>query len=93
MEVEIQEMVPTYVCEPGKEIVYDALVHQEDTIKTYKTHCQAKAVPVCTTRQEEQCMEVEWEDCQDQVVETCNTYTWRIPYQRQDHIVTCPLKY
>jgi len=91
-EVEIEEKVPTFDCFPGKEIAYEALVHQEKTIKTYKTHCKAKAVPVCTTRQEEQCLEVEWQHCQDQVVETCNSFRFMMPYQDQDHTVTCPLK-
>jgi len=92
VETEIEEKVPTFDCYPSKELTYPALVHQEKTIETYKTHCQAKAVPVCNTRQEEQCIEVEWQDCQDTVVETCNTFLFKMPYQDQEHTVTCPLK-
>ena len=93
VEIELIEDVPTFDCKPGKPIQYDALKQQEVDVTTYETTCIARAVPVCTTSTEKQCVLVEWEECKEYVETSCNKYTWKVPSQKEEHSLRCPLKY
>jgi hypothetical protein len=84
--------VPVYSCQDGQPLTYTAPVAATQEVTAFATNCQAAAKPVCTaTGTKQECIEVAYEDCVDQIVPQCQAsqQTYQIPYQTFDHRLKC----
>jgi hypothetical protein len=81
--------VPIYKCEDSAPIAYVKPVYAEVPVTTLKTTCEPRAVPVCVHTAKSACAVVEWEDCQETVVEKCMDLFIREPSQGFDHRLKC----
>ena len=90
-QVEIIENVPTFDCFDGQPIQYDHLVETSEPVSTYTTTCEAKVVPVCSTTTRQECTTVMWEECSDSIEPDCNSFPFKVPEQKADHTLRCPL--
>merc|ERR1712105_107136 len=89
----VKEEVPTFSCKNGKTITYPTPVIMSEDITSYDRTCQPQGHPVCTTRNEVECTNVEWEECTEEAKETCIPVTFRIPYQKFHHILRCSISH
>jgi hypothetical protein len=84
--------VPVYSCQDGQPLTYTAPVAASQEVTLFSTQCQAAANPACvTTGSKQECIEVTYEDCVDQIVPLCQAsqQTFQIPYQTFDHRLKC----
>ena len=82
--------VPTYTCVDMPVITYSVLEFNEVEVIGYTSKCATKAYPVCTTTNEQRCVDVEYEECFDTVEPVCfGGLYMKIPYQTYDHRLKC----
>merc|ERR1712129_490706 len=67
----------------------DKVITEEVT--TYSRTCQPTGNPVCAQTSVTQCTNVEWEECREEVRETCNPITFNIPFQTFHHTLRCSI--
>ena len=99
--VEVPIQVPLYTCTDGAPLTYSVPVVATEAVTVFATHCEAAAKPVCAnTATKEECIQVEYEECVDQLVPQCQVGPghgegqavlpdFRIPYQTFDHRLKC----
>jgi len=85
------EEVPTYSCKKGETLTYSSHLVIEQEVFAFNKICQPRGNPVCTQRDEMECTIVEWEECRDEIIETCKTHTLNNPYQTYHHILRCSI--
>jgi hypothetical protein len=83
--------VPVYNCQDGEVITYEEPVASTEEVTAYSSHCKPAASPVCSTTSKQECIQVEYQDCIDQIVPQCQAsqQTFQIPYQTFDHRLKC----
>jgi len=81
--------VATYKCDDDTPIAYVKPVYAEVPVTTLATTCEPRGVPVCVQTAKTACAVVEWEDCQETVVEKCMDLFIREPSQGFDHRLKC----
>ena len=89
----ITEEVPTYTCCTGETLPFSSNKIMEEEVTSYERTCQPKGIPVCTKKNERECITIEWEECKDEIVETCKTLTLNNPYQTFHHILRCSIEH
>jgi len=90
----VEETLLTWDCTPTDPLPYDSLVKQTDSVTTHATDCIPKVVPLCTSRLEEMCKVVEWEECREEApVESCHNVVFHTPNQRKLVTLKCPLNF
>jgi len=87
----ITEEVPTYSCVNGNTLTYSSHVAMSKKVTSYSRTCQPTGNPVCTTTNVNACTNVEWEECREEVRETCNPITFNIPFQTFHHTLRCSI--
>ena len=85
----ITEEVPTYTCQPGIAITYSTPVLNSEEVTTYDQTCRPVANSICTDTKATECTSVEWEECVEDVQESCGPVTFNIPYQEFEHTLRC----
>merc|ERR1712147_559531 len=81
----------TFSCKNGATISYPTPVIMSEDITSYERTCKPQGHPVCTTRNEVECTNVEWEECTEEAKETYIPVTFRIPYQTFLHTLRCSI--
>ena len=89
----ITEEVPTYTCNNGETLTYSSHIVKEEDVTSYRKTCQPRGNPVCTQSNEIECTTVEWEDCRDELIETCKPFIFNIPYQTFHHTLRCSIEH
>ena len=77
----------------GKLFLSLLIKKMEEEVTSYERTCQPKGIPVCTKKNERECITIEWEECKDEIVETCKTLTLNNPYQTFHHILRCSIEH
>jgi hypothetical protein len=93
--------VPVYTCSDGAPLTYNAPVVASAQVTVYANNCKAAAKTECVTvSTAQQCINVAYEDCADQIVPVCTTgqgqalgspnqQSFQVPYQTFDHRLKC----
>ena len=96
--------LPVWSCQAMVPIFYSVPTVREVKVTGYRRECTASVQPVCATRMQQMCTDVEFEECSDTVERICygcdddgsnnNTSNpgcleFRIPYQTHDHRFKC----
>ena len=89
----ITEEVPTYTCNNGETLTYSSHIVKEEDVTSYRKTCQPRGNPVCTQSNEIECTTVEWDDCRDELIETCKPFIFNIPYQTFHHTLRCSIEH
>ena len=93
IEVEKTTQVPVHECVDDATEEYLVPVEMEEQVKCYKRKCVERAEAVCDTEMVEECVTVNWEECQDTVEEKCRPVQVTTPWQQFDHLMRCALVY
>ena len=86
---QVTQQVEQYDCQAGPSITYDGVEQNSVDYSTYYHLCEPIAAPVCSERTERQCVTVEWEDCQDELVPSCENIVVNKPSQEATHLLRC----
>jgi len=89
----ITEEVPTYTCNNGETLTYSSHIVKEEDVTSYRKTCQPRGNPVCTQSNEIECTTVEWDDCRDEIIETCKPFIVNVPYQTFHHTLRCSIEH
>ena len=90
----VTQEIDVWECNPDRQpIVYQTANIANVEVTTVNRVCQPKATPVCSQTTEERCKTVEWEDCWDSIIPSCNKFNVRVPYQEYDHRLRCAVQH
>merc|ERR1711964_806589 len=81
-----ERQIPLIKCSDGETINYNVPIIKQVSVKNYNTKCEAAAYAQCSTREEIECVEVEYEECKDIVEPVCfgsgsSGMEFKIPFQ------------
>ena len=86
---QVVQPVEQYNCQAGAAINYNVVEQQTVQHNTAHQVCSPNAELVCSQATETQCVNVEWEDCQDELVPNCDTVWVNKPSQQANHLLRC----
>ena len=83
VETQVATAVEQYDCHAGAAISYNVVGQQSVQHNIGQQVCNPSAELVCSEQSESQCVTVEWEDCQDELVPNCDTVWMNKPSQQK----------
>ena len=92
VDLVVTENVPIKKCVDDEAFKYQVPVFETMEVTSYRRSCVGAGATSCQVTHEEQCTEVQWSDCQDNIVPSCNTVTTKIPFQEYLHLKRCAIK-
>lgn len=83
--------VPVYTCTDIPPVYFTRPVIRQVEVTGYRTSCTVHAVPVCTDTTVQQCVKVDYEECEDVIKTVClgEGVLFRMPYQKFIHRLKC----